>query len=75
MTVFVSRGPRAPARHRLTGAPTFRNRGRSFLLPAGAAIADPLPTRYERKDETMPSRVTVARDRLFHATPEVRRAD
>ena len=75
MTTFTSRGPSAPTLRRLSGVPIHRSRGRSFLLPVAGRVADPLPTRYERKDETMPERVTVARDRLFHATAEVRRAD
>jgi hypothetical protein len=46
---------------------SFVTRGRSFLLPQPARVADPLPTRYERIDETAAARTIVARRRLFEA--------
>jgi hypothetical protein len=67
VTIFVTRGPSAPTLRRISST-RFVTRGRSFLLPATQPrVADPLPTRYERIDETAAQRQLVARRRLFAA--------
>ena len=66
MTTFYSRGPSAPTRSHISSTRII-GRGRSFMLPPPARVADPLPTRYERIDETAVERQTVARRRLFAA--------
>jgi hypothetical protein len=75
VSTFTCRGADRPTSFHPRGVSRFVSRGRSFLLPTASPIADPIPTRYERIDKTMPERVTVARDRLFNATPEVRHGD